>query len=233
MPTLPEPSGGDFENIDSGTYSARCYRFIDLGSHETFFNGQSKGLTPLVLIGFELCDEKMEDGRPFVLHKRYTWSTSEKANMRKDLESWRGARFNDSDFGPGGFDVKNLLGAPAILTVIKTEKEGKEYSNIAGISKPMKGMTLPPLVNKPVMVSLIYTEFDREAFDSLSDSLKSKIAQSPQYKALMAGVSHSYAESKGSGKPVAKYDQSPLVPAGQREFAPASSYEDDEELIPF
>jgi hypothetical protein len=228
---LPKPQGGNFELIPAGTFTARCYRFIDLGSHEQTFQGESKGLKRLVMVGFELPTELMEDGRPFSIHKRWTWSTHEKANMRKDLESWRGAKFNDSDFGPGGFNVKNLLGVPCTISIVHTEKGNDTFANITSIGKAMKGIDIPPMINKPTYLSLDYKEFDREVFDGLSEKLRAFITESPEYKSLMAGVSHSYAETKGNGR--AHYDQSPLVPAGQREFAPTTAYQDMDDEIPF
>jgi hypothetical protein len=195
---LPKNEGGNFEQTPAGTFMARCYRFIDLGSHEQTYQGESKGLKRLVMIGFELAGETMEDGRPFTIHKRYTWSTHEKANMRKDLESWRGAKFNDSDFGEGGFDVRNLLGVPATLTIVHSENDGKNYSNIASIGKAMKGIAMPDAVNAPVYLSLQSDRFDRELFEGLSDKLKAFIAESPEYQKLFApktnGASSSYDE---------------------------------------
>lgn len=195
---LPKNEGGNFELTPAGTYMARCYRFIDLGSHEQEFQGESKGLKRLVMIGFEIAGETMTDGRPFSIHKRYTWSTHEKSNMRKDLESWRGAKFNDNDFGPGGFDVKNLLNVPCTLTVVHSENDGKQYANIAGIGKAMKGMVVPDLINPIVYISLEQDLFEPEAFNGLSDKLKEFIQGTPEWKKLAAGDGPSYADESGS-----------------------------------
>lgn len=201
---LPKNEGGNFEQTPAGTFMARCYRFIDLGSHEQTYQGESKGLKRLVMIGFELPTELMSEGewagKPFTIHKRYTWSTHEKANMRKDLESWRGAKFNDSDFGPGGFDVRNLLGVPATLTIVHSENDGKNYSNIASIGKAMKGISLPDAINAPIYFSLDPTRYDREVFEAFSDKLKTFIAESPEHKAIINPKSsgNGYADHKGS-----------------------------------
>jgi len=221
---LPKNEGGNFEQTPAGTFMARCYRFIDLGSHEQVYQGESKGLKRLVMIGFELPTELMSDGewagKPFTIHKRYTWSTHEKANMRKDLESWRGRKFNDSDFGPGGFDVRNLLGVPATLTIVHSEHDNKNYSNIASIGTAMKGVNMPDAINAPVYLSLDPTRFDRMVFDSLSDKLKAFISETPEYKAIFAPAkSNGYANQSGG---TTRYDQSPL-PAGQRDFAPGDA----------
>lgn len=195
---LPKNEGGNFELTPAGTYMARCYRFIDLGSHEQEFQGESKGLKRLVMIGFEIAGETMSDGRPFSIHKRYTWSTHEKSNMRKDLESWRGAKFNDADFGPGGFDVKNLLGVPCTLTVVHSENDGKQYANISGIGKAMKGVEVPNLTNPETYVSLEADLFDPEAFNTLSDKLKEFIQGTPEWRKLSGGSQPSYSDQSGS-----------------------------------
>lgn len=227
---LPKNEGGNFEQTPAGTFMARCYRFIDLGSHEQTYQGESKGLKRLVMIGFELPTELMEDGRPFSIHKRYTWSTHEKANMRKDLESWRGAKFNDHDFGPDGFDVRNLLGVPATLTIVHSESDGKNYSNIASIGKAMKGVAIPDPINVQVYLSLEPQAFDRAVFDGLSDKLKAFIAESPEYGVIFG------AKATASSKPPARSFQAPLEQdddeVGPRDFAPASSRELDDE-VPF
>lgn len=224
---LPKNEGGNFEQTPAGTFMARCYRFIDLGSHEQTYQGESKGLKRLVMIGFELPTELMTEGeyagKPFTAHKRYTWSTHEKANMRKDLESWRGKRFEDSDFGPGGFDVRNLLGVPATVSIVHSENEGRNYSNISSIGKAMKGAAMPDQINPSVYLSLEKERFDREVFDSLSDKLKAFIGESPEHRRLVD-------PPKGNG--YAEQRQAHVDNGGRdREFAPPNNDLDDE--IPF
>lgn len=226
--TLPKAEGGNFETTPAGTFVARCYRFIDLGSHDQTFQGENKGLKRLVMVGFELPTELMTTGeyagKPFTIHKRYTWSTHEKANMRKDLESWRGKKFNDSDFGPGGFDVRNLLGVPCTLSIAHSDKDGSTYANITGIGPPMRGIALPEQINPQVFLSLEPQLFDREIYNGLSEKLQKFIADTPEYKTLVTGRTPTYAEQRGvSGV------NAPLEPAGPREFAPI---EEDEE-VPF
>lgn len=229
---LPKAEGGNFEPTPAGTFVARCYRFLDLGSHEQVFQGESKGLKRLIMISFELPTELMSEGpnagKPFTVSKRYTWSTHEKANMRKDLESWRGAKFNDADFGPGGFNVRNLLGVPATLTIVHSEKDGSIYANIASIGKAMKGVGVPPQINQSVYLSLEKPLFDGGAFDGLSDKLKDFIRGTPEYRSLTSKGS-SYGDQKGGGSYHAPLDAHREIElAGERDFAPL---EDDE--IPF
>lgn len=181
---LPQPNQStDFLPPPPGTHVAVCYRFIDLGTQETEFQGQKKHQRK-VMLGWEL-DEMMEDGKPFMVSQRYTWSMSEKANLRADLESWRGVAFKESDFGPGGFDIRRVIGAPCMLTIVHAEKNGKTYANIRAIGKLPKGMDVPKGVNPQVYFSL--DEFDQAVFDNLSAGLKAVIIKSPEYQKIVNG----------------------------------------------
>lgn len=220
---LPKSEGGNFELTPAGTFPGRCYRFIDLGSHEQEYNGESKGLKRLVMIGFELPTETMADGRPFSIHKRYTWSTHEKATMRKDLEAWRGAKFNDNDFGPGGFDVRNLLGVACTLTIVHNDKGNDTYANLASIGKAMKGLDIPAAVNPTVYLTLEPDGFDQEVFDGLSDKLKDFIRLTPEYRRLSEG--NGYAKEKGEVDPArdpdlekSSYDERNPPPRSEADF---------------
>lgn len=199
---LPKSDSTNFELTPAGTFTARCYRFIDLGSHEQKYQGESKGLKRLVMIGFELVDEFMSDGRPFSIHKRYTWSTHEKSAMRKDLESWRGAKFNENDFGEGGFNVRNLLGVPCTLTIVHQENGDSNYANIASIGKVMKGIQLPDQINPSVFFGLERSDFNQPVFDGLSEKLKDFIRTTPEWQRL-----HSNGKSYADQSAGSSYDE--------------------------
>src|SRR5690606_31191515 len=99
------------------------------------------------------------------------------------------------DFGPGGFDVRNLLGTPATLTIVHSENGERVYSNIASIGQPMRGVEIPPQVNQSVYLSLEKDYFDGSVFDGLSDKLKDFIRDTPEYRRL-TGQTQSYAGQK-------------------------------------
>lgn len=183
MPTLPKPGENSFQPVPQGNHVAICYRVIDLGTQDGEYMGK-KNRRHKLLVSWELPDEKMDDGRPFTIGKKYTWSTEEKASLRKDLESWRGKAFTAEDFGPNGFDIKNVIGVPCLLNVVHDKKGDKTYSNIASVARLPRGMSAPSPVNKPVYLWLSKEEFSINTFDSLSDNLKEAITQSPEYRAL-------------------------------------------------
>jgi hypothetical protein len=185
MSTLPMPTaGGDFEPCPAGTYPAVCYRVIDLGRQTTDYQGQQK-IQHKVLLSWEIVDDeaRMTDGRPYTISSRYTWSMHEKAALRKDLEAWRGVAFTDADFGENGFNIKKLIGAPCLLTLVEQEKAGKRYTNIASIAKLPRQMqgSVAALVNPTAYLWLTKPLFDAAVFAELSDNLKATIMKSPEF----------------------------------------------------
>jgi len=167
----------EFEQPPQGNHVAVCYRVIDLGTQTTTFNGEEK-TAHKIMLGWELVDEMMEDGKPFSVNNRYTLSGHPKATLRKTLESWRGRPYRDDELP---FDTAKLLGQPCMINVTHTTKDGKTYANVAAVTPIPKNMTVPLIVND--MVHFDLSDFRQEVFDSFSEGLKKTIAGSPEYKA--------------------------------------------------
>lgn len=181
---LPAPTESSFTPVPAGTHLGICFRVIDLGTQQTTFNGDTK-TAHKVLISWEIPDEVMSDGRPFMISQSYTWSMHEKATLRKSLEAWRGVAFTDRDFGPNGFDIKNIIGKACTLSVVHTAKNGSVYANVASIGKVMKGISIPELANPPAYLWLHPDRWDAAVFASLSANLQAKIMASPEYIEMM------------------------------------------------
>jgi hypothetical protein len=173
-----------FSPIPEGVHTAQCYAIVDLGIHysEKFDKKAHK-----VQVMWELPEEKYEyegEELPRVISKEYTLSLGEKANLRKDLQAWRGKAFTDEELQ--GFDLKNVLGKGCQLQIIHTEKNGKTYSNIASIMGLPKGMKMGEPINNAIY-------FDLEAPDALQDMdilpawIQDKIKASETYAALSEG----------------------------------------------
>jgi hypothetical protein len=181
---LPAPTESDFKPVPDGTHLGICYRVIDLGTQSTTFKGEAKRAHK-VLLTWELPQELMDDGRPFMISQSYTWSMHEKATLRKSLEAWRGMAFTERDFGPTGFDIKNVLGKACTLSVVHTAKDGNTYANISSIGKVMKGIAVPERVNPLVYLWLVPERWDAKVFSELSANLQAKIMASPEYIEMM------------------------------------------------
>ena len=76
-----------------------------------------------------------------MLTKKYTLSLGEQANLRKDLESWRGKPFSAEELA-GGFDLEHLYGINCLLGIQHEQNADgtKTYANITAILPPQKGM---------------------------------------------------------------------------------------------
>jgi hypothetical protein len=207
MSLIASDSGGKtFTPVPTGMHLARCYRVIDLGTQQTEWQGQIKHLRK-ILVTFEVHGEDeagkplvIDTGEPMSISKQYTLSLNDKSKLRADLASWRGRDFTQEELR--GFELKNILGQWAMITTTKTEREGKEYTNIANINpvpKIVKDRGMPAGVNKAALFAI--SDADMEIFDTLSENLKKKIMASPEW-ATYHGKSEQasdYAQASGKG----------------------------------
>jgi len=131
---MPKPDEKKFEKCPSGTYAAVCIGVFDLGMEKEVWEGK-ESVKQKVLIAFEV-DERIKSGdytgERFVLSKKYTFSSHEKATLRKHLESWRGKAFSDEEIA--GFDIEKIVGKSCYIQVMeKTSQTGKQYQIISSI----------------------------------------------------------------------------------------------------
>lgn len=175
-----DSGGGSFEQAPAGTHVARCYKLIDLGTTLQEFQGESRKRHQ-ILIGWELPNELMQTGeyagQPFTASAFYTLSLHEKSNLRHILKNWRGRDFTEAELK--GFDLKNILGAPCMLSVTHNEKGRAE---VGGVIALPKGTHVPEAVNPPVYFS--FDAFDQATFDAFSDKMQALIAKADEFQAL-------------------------------------------------
>lgn len=120
-----------------GAHQAVCVDVIDKGIVEVTYAGKTKKQHKV-----SLCwqiDELRDDGKRFLVYKRYTLSLNEKATLRKDLESWRGKAFTRDE--EMGFDVESVIGANCLLSVQHNHVADKTYANVVAVMPIAKGMT--------------------------------------------------------------------------------------------
>lgn len=169
--------GGDFKRLPAGSHIAVCDLVAYLGMQEGMFGSKEQ-----VYVRYEVPAERVEyekDGQrlegPIVIGKTYTLSMHQKANLRKDLESWRGKAFTDTE--AENFDIASLLGKACLLSVVESFKEGKTYSNIAGVGGLPKG-TKAPKAENPL---ICYDGTEAAVLKKLPEWIQKKIAdQIPQ-----------------------------------------------------
>lgn len=211
--TLTE-TGESFELTPPGTFPARCYRVIDLGTQKVTWQGQ-ESTSKKLLLQWELLDSdtRMGDGRPYSISKRYTASLHEKSALRKDLESWRGRPFTPEELR--GFDVGKLLGQPCLLSVIHAEKGGRTYANISALMRVPKGMPIPEGENEALAFD--FERPDWNAYERLGPRLQEILSATPEWQKLPSA-----AQPPASPAPSAPpTNPAPVTPPPTR---PASSY---------
>lgn len=172
---------GDYTPAPEGNHRAVCVAVIDLGTQtrESAFGVKS---AREIMIRWELCDELMEDGRPYTIGKRYSYSMHERANLRKHLEGWRGVAFTEADFQPGGFNISNLLGKNCLVAVKHDDKGDRVYANVDTVARLPKGMTSSQPTVEPYLFDL--DAFDAQAWAAISDGIKRIICNSPEAQKL-------------------------------------------------
>lgn len=170
----------DFEICPEGNKMARCFKIVDLGTHAipAFDNKE----THQVRIFFELPKTLMKEGelagQPFIVSAQYTLSHHPKANLRLDIESWYGKRFDTKALNDaGGFDLEKLLGRPAYVNIIHSA-DG-EYANIGAITPLPEGMECPPQVYPSFVFS--FDDFNATSFAKLSPKMQEFIKKSGEW----------------------------------------------------
>jgi hypothetical protein len=146
MSTIAKDSGGALRTpAPAGSHRACCVGVIDLGTQKFDYNGEVS-YPHKVMLQFELSDELMEDGRPYMVSEEFTLSLNEKANLLKFLNSWRGRPFTPDELK--GWDLAHVLGAAALINVIhKLSKKGSTFAKIAAASPLPRGMARPEPIN--------------------------------------------------------------------------------------
>jgi hypothetical protein len=175
---FPAKASADFEIVPSGNHIAICNAIVDLGLQPG--SGQYPEPKRQVYVRFELPTERIKykkDGAdlegPMSIGRSFTASMSEKANLRKFIESWFGKKFPTDD-AAADFDLFNLLGRKCLLNVTHAEKAAKTYANIQNATPIPKGMTADyPQHNESLYYSL--DDHNQQTFMALPEWLRKKI----------------------------------------------------------
>ena len=191
MSFFVENTGGGFTPCPAGTHLARCFRVIDLGTQESNYDNIAKSLHKIQVEwevhGMDSNGKALvtNDGRPYSINKEYTLSWAPSANLRLDLQSWRGKPFTEEE--TRRFDLKTILNVWCMINVIekKSLKTGKPYAQVASISpvvEIIKRNGLPQPVNNNEIFSM--AEPDMAVYESLTTYVKKKINASPEWQKL-------------------------------------------------
>ena len=160
-----------YPQLSTGVHNARCVRVIDLGTQRNEYQGQVSWKRK-VMITWEVHNKDSEE--PFEISNFYNNSLYEKANLSKDLTSWRGRPFTEDE--KKGFDISNLVGKVCQLNVI----EGNN-------GKPKVATVLPTKDevgiqhNKSLVFSIDqYQKGELTVFNQLREGIRNMILQSKE-----------------------------------------------------
>jgi hypothetical protein len=130
----------------------------------------------------------------------------EKANLRKDLESWRSRKFTPEEVK--GFNLNNVLGVWAMISIVHDERDQKTYANISGVMKVPDAMkkSLPNGYNSTSIFDL--EDPDMTVFATLSEKLQDKIKGTPEWTAI--GNPESDGGFSTPDEPIAEDDDIPF-----------------------
>jgi hypothetical protein len=176
--TAKENGGKDFKKVPPGAHFAICNMVVDCGLQEGF----QKKPQHKVYLRWEVPDERVsyeKDGQaiegPCSIGRFYTLSLSDKANLRKDLENWRGKTFTGDELK--GFDLESILGKCCQIMVTHETDNGKTYANITGVmgvSRDQMPRAKGAKAENPLL-SFSLEQPDQGKFDQLPNWLKEKI----------------------------------------------------------
>lgn len=130
-----------FKAHPEGQFVGQCVDTINLGEKVQDFPGTIPYLAPTCALVFRTGERNDETGEYIDIAKEYTVSMGEKANLRKDLQQWRGKAYTKEQVEEG-VPLEKLTGNHALLTISqRTSGKGRVYANITaivGIPRQMK-----------------------------------------------------------------------------------------------
>lgn len=133
MPIIAKGNSSSFIPCPAGLQHAVCCDVIDKGLMDGPYGKKWK-----VDLRWQTA-EPMNDGRPYLVQRRFTLSLHEKSSLRAFLESWRGKSFTEDELE--GFDLEKLIGVNCMLNVVhKQGSKGGTFANAVSITPVMRGL---------------------------------------------------------------------------------------------
>lgn len=126
-----------------------CIDVIDLGMVDVHYQGQPPKKQHKIVIRWWCGQYGVDDDGsqippkkiPLFAGRRFTNSLAPSSNLLPFLEGWRGRKFTSQELK--GFDLEGLIGAPALLEIQHSEKNGRTYADVVNCMRLPKGMTAP------------------------------------------------------------------------------------------
>jgi hypothetical protein len=111
---------------DEGLHNAVLVDAVDVGEVETPWGAKHK-----VSLIFEL-ETETDEGKRFLVGKRFTKSLNEKSTLRKFLERWLGKKYTSQEL-KAGINLEHFVGMSATLFIVHNETDERTYANIESL----------------------------------------------------------------------------------------------------
>lgn len=170
-----------------GLHPAICYAIIDMGVHQESFKGNPPKNVQKVKFCFEfptlpkeVFHEEKGPQRLSIMQD-YNLSSGEKSTLMKMLKQWRNVQAIDL-----AKDLPAYLGAPCVIQVVHSTKDGITYANIgqAGL------MVMPPMqaLGEPENPKVFFDtdNFSWPMFHSLRKFVQEKLRSSMEWPNILS-----------------------------------------------
>lgn len=173
-----------FEQVAPGTYPARLIWLFDLGDQESTFNNETT-INRKVYCGWELVNERMTDGRPFMVARTYNASLHPKSALGQHVGALLGRVLTRED--EAKFDLATLLGTATLVTVAATENDRRKITGVAGVPRDM---IVPAPANELLYFALVPGVFSEGTLAKVPEFWRDLIMKSPQYRMFAEAAEH-------------------------------------------
>lgn len=174
MTIIAKSAETSYPKVPIGVHKARCVKVIDLGTQKQEYGGEISWKRQILVI-WEL-PEELNNDQPMTISKFYTLSLHEKSNLGKDLTSWRGRPFTETE--KQGFDVEKLIGITCQVNVMHKDNGKEDISSIMPLGKDDK---IAEQFNPSVSFDIgDYQKGQKETFNQLSEGIRRMILRSKE-----------------------------------------------------
>lgn len=129
-----------------GQFVAQCVDVIDLGEKLRAFADKPPRLTPMCALVFRTGARSDDTGDYIDVSQEFAVSMSDKANLRKFLEAWRGKKYTQEQ-AEQGVPLHKLESQFALVTIAHSEPTNdRVYANITscvGVPEQMRAICKP------------------------------------------------------------------------------------------
>ena len=124
MPIVAKDERKPYTPAPAGVHNAVCVDVVDLGLVDSPW-----GERPQVEFRWQIDKVNAENGKRFLVVRRFTRSLASKSNLRPFLEGWIGESISE-DEAKQGMDLERFVGESCLLQVIRGKSaKGTEFAS--------------------------------------------------------------------------------------------------------